>query len=306
MGVVPAGLATAALATPGEAAAAVGPVSEQVRKEFGLLPFYQKCILVEGLPIVSSEKVRDQALLEVRWIIRSMLKNRPDILKALAANKVRLAVMAWDERTSDVPEHTDLHPHAFWNRRARGLGPTKQRPCVSCAEENILNFPGDPYNAENIVVHEFAHAVHDMGLNTVDPTFDGRLKKVYEAAKKKGLWKGKYAMTNHHEYWAEATQSWFWDNRENDHDHNHVNTREELVAYDPAVAALCREIYGKNTWRYQRSDAPERVDRNHLAGLDRSKLPSFKWSAQEQKAYQDHNRNQKAGKPVKPKAKNPT
>lgn len=108
-----AGAVAAVSATPGKNTAAVGPVSEQVRKEFDLSPFYQKCILVEGLPIVSSEKVRDQALLEVRWIIRSMLKNRPDILKALAANKMRLAVMAWDERTSDVPEHTDLHPHAF-------------------------------------------------------------------------------------------------------------------------------------------------------------------------------------------------
>lgn len=70
------------------------------------------------------------------------------------------------------------------------------------------------------------------------------------------------------------------------------------------MATLCREIYGKNTWRYQRSDAPERVDRNHLAGLDRSKLPSFKWSAHEQKADQDHNRKKEAAK--KPKGKNPT
>lgn len=209
----------------------VKQIDPQVRKQFNLSPFYQKVLLVEGFPVVSSAKVRDEALLEARWVIRSMLKNRPDILRALAKNKVRLAVMAWNERTADVPEHADLLPHAYWNRRARGLGPTVHRPCVSCGEESILNFPGDPYDAESILVHEFAHAIHDMGLKTVDPTFDGRLQKVYEAAKAKGLWKGKYAMQNRHEYWAEATQSWFWNNRENDHDHNHVNTREELVAY---------------------------------------------------------------------------
>ena len=35
---------------------------------------------------------------------------------------------------------------------------------------------------------------------------------------------------NHHEYFAEGVQSWFDNNRENDHDHNHVNTRAELLA----------------------------------------------------------------------------
>ncbi len=30
---------------------------------------------------------------------------------------------------------------------------------------------------------------------------------------KAGLWKGKYASVNHHEYFAEGVQSWFDDNR---------------------------------------------------------------------------------------------
>lgn len=38
--------------------------------------------------------MRDQALLAVRWIIRAMLKNRPDILRALAKHKVRQAAKA--------------------------------------------------------------------------------------------------------------------------------------------------------------------------------------------------------------------
>ena len=60
----------------------------------------------------------------------------------------------------------------------------------------------------------------------------------------KGLWAKKYAATNRHEYWAEAVQSWFGTNREPDHDHNHVNTREELIEYDPAIAELCAEVFG--------------------------------------------------------------
>src|SRR5262249_45526100 len=143
---------------------------------------------VGGLPIVSSEKVSDFALLEAAYLINQMLSERPDILKALADNKVRFAVMAWSELTTDIPEHSDLQPGKYWDRRARGLGSTKRRPAVSCGEENLLNYPGDPYAKENILIHEFAHAIHQMGLNTIDETFDERLRKTYRRTMDKGLW----------------------------------------------------------------------------------------------------------------------
>ena len=57
-----------------------------------------------------------------------------------------------------------------------------------------------------------------------------------------GLWKGKYASVNHHEYFAEGVQSWFDNNRENDHDHNHVNTRatcSNTTRAWPPCAAKC-------------------------------------------------------------------
>ncbi len=81
--------------------------------------------------------------------------------------------------------------------------------------------------------------MHEMGLNRVDPTFEERLLEAWEDAKEQGLWRGTYAITNPAEYWAEAVQSWFDDNRENDALHNRVNTRAELEEYDPALAALC-------------------------------------------------------------------
>ena len=108
----------------------------------------------------------------------------------------------------------------------------------------------------------------------VDPTFDDRVKKAYDDAMKAGLWKGKYASTNHHEYFAEGVQSWFDNNRENDHDHNHVNTRAELLEYDPALAALCKEVFGDTELKYTR---PATRLREHLAGYDPSKAPKFVW-----------------------------
>jgi hypothetical protein len=286
-------LLTLPLALVALAAKVQSPIPDEVREEFDLKNHYQQVLLVEGFPIVASDKVHPSALKEAEHTMRSMLKNRPDILRQLAKNKVRYSIMATSERTCDIPEHSDLTPPEYWNRRARGLGATRQRPSVSCGEENLLHNPGDPYDAESICVHEFAHAIHQMALEDLDPTFDERLKKTYQSAIARSLWVSKYAGSNHHEYWAEAVQSWFGTNRENDHDHNHVNTRAELIEYDPAVAKLCQEVFGDNDWAYVRADHPSRANEPHLKNLDRSKLPSFGWTKEEQAAYDAHNKKKK-------------
>jgi hypothetical protein len=91
---------------------------------------------------------------------------------------------------------------------------------------------------------------------------------------KASLWKGKYAAVNHHEYFAEGVQSWFDNNRKNDHDHNHVNTRALLLEYDPGLAALCREVFGDTELKYTK---PGTRLRDHLAGYDPSTAPRFTW-----------------------------
>jgi cyclophilin family peptidyl-prolyl cis-trans isomerase len=255
----------------------VSPVSSSLRERLQLDPFYVKSVEVKGFPIVSSVKTSDFALREAAWIVEHMIGRRADILSAMSSNKVRLAVMASTEFTTDVPEHRTLKPQVYWDRRARGLGASQQRPAVSCAEENLLDFPGDPYSTENILIHEFAHAIHEMGLSALDSTFDPRLRAAFQSATNRGLWKATYASENSHEYWAEGVQSWFDDNRENDSLHNHVNTRQELKAYDPALAALCEEVFGNGSWRYLRPSRRAPEDRVHLAGFDRAQAPRFVW-----------------------------
>jgi hypothetical protein len=189
--------------------------------------------------------------------------------------KIRLTVMAYDERTTDVPEHSTLEPKAYWDRRASGLGATPESPCVSCGEENLLGLRGDPYATENILIHEFGHAVHEAGMRGVDPSFNDRLERAYADAKAAGLWSKTYAMTNPAEYWAEGTQSWFDCNRANDEVHNDIDTREKLKSYDARLAGLLAEVYGDGDWRYTRP--PARTEPAHLRGLDRSALPTFAW-----------------------------
>ena len=253
----------------------LGPPPPEVRKDFNLADHYQKCLLAEGFPIVGSAKAQDMSLREAGWLIDQMLAGREDVRRALIGARVRYSVMAHDEFTTSVPEHADLKPAFYWDKRARGLGASPSRPSVSCGEENLLCLHGDPYSTENILVHEFAHAIDIMGLRNVHPDWEKRLRDTYEASLASGKWKNKYASTNKEEFFAEGVQSWFDTNRENDHDHNHVNTREELLEYDPALAALCREVFGDRPWRYTRPET--RLELPHLAGYNRDILPRFAW-----------------------------
>jgi hypothetical protein len=249
-----------------------------------LAPFYQKCVLADGYPIVSSQRVNDYALKEAAWIVNQMLASRPDVRKAMIGSGSRLVVMAYNEFTTDVPEHARLEPKDYRDARSRGLGGSETDPVCTCAEENLLAFPNDPYSQECILIHEFAHNIHLRGMIRVDPTFDARVKQAYDQAMQSGLWKKAYASTNHHEYFAEGVQSWFSNNRENDNEHNHVDTRAELIAYDPALAALCREVFGETELAYTK---PQTRLRDHLAGYDPATAPRFEWPERLRKAKRE-------------------
>lgn len=80
-----------------------------------------------------------------------------------------------------------------------------------------------------------------------------------------------YAHKNRAEYWAEGVQCWFNTNRTNDHDHNHIHTREQLKAYDVHLAKLCEEVLGDHEWRFV---SPRlRAGKGHLKDFDPAKSP---------------------------------
>lgn len=253
---------------------------------FGGVPaFYAQSASATGFPIVASAKVNPYALKEAAYLVDLMLAKRSDVRTALIQSGARLCIMAHDEYTTELPEFTRFgeKPHPdfpqftgrdYRDARSRGTGGSQTDPYCTCAEENVLGYRGDPYAAECILIHEFAHCIHLRGMTNVDPTFDARLKAAYDAAMKAGLWKAAYASVNHHEYFAEGVQNWFDNNRENDNEHNHVNTRAELLAYDPGLAALCREVFGDTEIKYTK---PATRITGHMAGYDPAKAPAFVW-----------------------------
>lgn len=242
--------------------------------EWKVSAFYQKSISANGYPIVASAHVNDYALREAAYLVNLMLANRPDLREAMIQNGSRMCIIGWNEFTTDLPDFAWLKPKDFWDARARGTGGSQTDPYCSSAEENLLKYPGDPYSTENILIHEFAHNIHLRGMVQVDPTFDARVKDAYDQAMTAGLWKGAYASTNHHEYFAEGVQSWFDNNRPPDHDHNHVQTRRQLKEYDPLLAKLCEEVFGETELVY--TDPTTRLT-GHLLGYDPTQAPTFVW-----------------------------
>jgi hypothetical protein len=227
-------------------------------------PFYAKRIDAAGIPVIGSARPPDEALRAARDIIRDMLRHRPDLRRWLVARGYRVAVMALDETTTDLPEQRHwtkpapddprltrcerkhyaerigrLTDRQYWDARARGMS----GPLTSAGAENLLAGPSDRYHGENILVHEFAHDVLHA-IRAVDPPLHAAIEAAYARALAEGRWKDEYASTTVDEYWAVGTQFWFNSGRIVAFDQVRVLSDADLARYDPPLAAALRAAYG--------------------------------------------------------------
>jgi hypothetical protein len=232
---------------------------------YGFDPFYKKYADAFGIPIISSEHVSNDALLIARDIINYMLLKRPDIRAGMIKLGARLSIIGKSEMQTDLPECRDwkkptyddgrltpgeretyykpggiasMTDRGYWDQRARGMGGIQ----TSCAEENLLGYPGTRYFGENIMVHEFSHNIMAV-LEIIDPQMIKQVNAAYENAKKKGLYKGQYAINTVAEYWAEGTQWWFWSNMEFYDGSIRVQSPDDLKTYDPVLYSILDKVY---------------------------------------------------------------
>ena len=213
--------------------------------------FYQKYIETEGLYVTSSGKVSDEALLKACDIISLMLAKRPDVKAHMVKKGCHVMVIGKDEETCDLPEFAHIcnceDSIKYWNWRARGFGGAPEDEfSSSCGEENLLAVPQDKYVGENILIQEFAHLIHTVGIVGVEPDFNERLEALRQNAIRKGLWEKTYAVSNKEEYFAECVQSFFNCNRYAEPAngvHNWVNRRTKLKTYDPDMYRLLQEYF---------------------------------------------------------------
>jgi alpha-glucosidase len=244
--------------------------------KFQFDPYYTKFTYAREFPVLGSKQVSDEALLKANDTVRKMFAYRHDIVKALMADGARLVVLGRDEKLSDLPEFkgdktADLVRYHEY---------TPEQKVMVVPEENVLGSAGEPFAGRNMVVAVFARSLYlvcgmrpadpdfekrrdkqqyELRVKRLDVAFDERLKKLFEAAKAKGLWKGSSAVHSRAEYWAAGVEAYFdaagpGTVAPNGADRP-ITTRELLKAYDPDLFALVDETMAfteKVDWRAKR------------------------------------------------------
>lgn len=221
-------------------------------KESPLNSWYQKYVDCDGLPIVSSKSVSDEALLQACYIARTMTSRIPEARAEMIKCHFRIGVVGYKENITDLPECKMMKvwwPDTDWDQRGRGYGATLQLPVMSIGEENLVKIPNfkERYATESIMVHEFAHNC-DFALRRINSKFKTDLENAFSNAQKNGLWKDTYSMSNSEEYFAEGAQAWFNTCRMVVPNKNGVGsftlkTREQLKAYDLQLYAVLDSVF---------------------------------------------------------------
>ena len=236
------------------------------RAEHNLDPFYGKFRDAGELPIVASAQVPDEALDTAKRIMEELLADNPGVLAQLIAEDIRVAIMAAGSVVTELPDFRDLYeafPGVDWDTRTKGggLGPNPNNRAIAVTEENLLCYDTDVFPYEDVSLHEIAHGVLNMGveLQPGGSEFRQRLERAYHDALSRGLWALTYSAVDPDEYWAEGVTSWFDLNGLPGPLDNGINTRPELRAYDPTLAALIQEVFGNaaiTSSCHPRADSP--------------------------------------------------
>jgi len=240
--------------------------------------YYTKFTLAREFPVLGSRQVSDEALLKANDIIRKMFAYRHDVLKAMIADGARLVVLGRKEKLSDLPEFKDAKKKVGFDE-VRYLDYSSEGKLLVVPEENVLGLPGEPFAGRCMVVMVFARGLYrvcgsraviadfdqrrdkqqyELRVKRLDTEFDKKVRKAYEAAKEKGLWKGTTAGRDPVEYWAAGVEAYFdaaGDDAPPPLAEQPISTREALKGYDAELYALVAETmaYREHVdWRYKR------------------------------------------------------
>lgn len=217
-----------------------------------------------GILIKSSYNTSRKAHRTAAKIIDIMLEKIPQVAEKLVEEDATLAVYGHYEDCYDIPEHRGGSD--ILNRPVEGFGGCQDNVTTSISEKNILRTLEGPnqtrYLHECILVHEFGHAIHLVGINNLeDKTLANELIAAYENAKEKGLWPDTYIISNYEEYFATLSTIWFnvmaeskngiWDGVR-----GIVNTREEFKVYDSMGYEFFEKIYNNVELPYPWHETP--------------------------------------------------
>jgi hypothetical protein len=218
--------------------------------------FYRKTCEQNDIAIAAAASVDDMALQAAAARMAGLLAARPDLAESVANSIDGVAIIGRDQRLTDLPEFEDIyriHPGTDWHRLGRSFPGTEEIPVAAGAEENLLCLETDRFEGEDMFVRDFGWTIRRFGIALVDHDLDRAIEAAYGRAIAADLWRNTVAEVNSDMYWAEGVQSFFDANNEEidekDQIHNHVDTRDELRAYDPFLYELLVKVFGETNWR---------------------------------------------------------
>lgn len=236
--------------------------------------YTQSLTSASGIVVKAGPRVDPYTLTKAAENVEVLLaKPGTGIAAQLVAHGCSLAVFAPLENAYTIPEHRrGYNPEQAPLGGGRGGTPEK---CVSSiSESNVLRTRSDPdpykntlFRDSNILVHEFGHAIHLVGIRSLpDPSLNRELEAAYANAYYSGRWPNTYAISSVQEYFAVLSTIWFnttvespnWENGVS----SPVNTRDEMRVYDPEAYAFFEKVYPSDLLLPVPWDAPS-PDRYH-------------------------------------------
>ncbi len=204
--------------------------------------FFAKKVLYKGIPIMASEHVEDVALLLAYARLERLLGDIPQITTKLRSTGVELHIIGRNEVTSDLPENREWKGKPFdgektIDERTRGVGGKYS----SCGEENLMGLEPDRYADRDICIHEFTHAIFELGLSERSRE---KVEAQYHRSLERGLWRTAYASTNPNEFLAELTM-WYFGTKGDLGKMSPAPARGRvgLRDYDPEAFQMLEELY---------------------------------------------------------------
>ena len=193
---------------------------------------------------ITGTNVSPSALDACERFLTDMLARRPDIQRRLAKVHATLVIIPRDGRMTDLPQFSDLAGQSTFDGRpweeVRGSGGMASGGAwnIGIAEETLIHTEGSAYGeGTSVGMHEFAHTVHTKGLSKDERA---RVTALYEARKRAGgPWTEAYGASNELEYFAQATNCYFRQNKGIGQ-----NDPGWLEANDPGLHAFLAQVYG--------------------------------------------------------------
>jgi hypothetical protein len=155
--------------------------------------------------------------------------------------KLRKVTIELDLDYSDM-KAMQYHPDAGW-LKDNGYGENLAK-CVHIPDVKDFLSPAENLRMPWVVLHELSHAYHDQVLGFEEPRVIEAWKKFRDGGKYKsvltslGKQREHYGLTDHKEFFAEMTESYFGSND------FYPFVTGDLKQAEPGIYALMREIWG--------------------------------------------------------------